>query len=90
MKDLVNTLPKDNYNLLQYLFSLLQQISQNATISQMNAENLAIVIAPNLIWEKELNLNPSAVQNLVKGNTLTCLMIEHCDEIFGLLDNNNK
>ena len=34
----------------RYLIKFLAKIEQNSEIGKMNAHNLAIVIAPNVIW----------------------------------------
>ncbi len=39
-----------NYRCSRYLIKFLAKIEQNSEIGKMNAHNLAIVIAPNVIW----------------------------------------
>merc|ERR1739848_27322 len=48
LKKLFSSLPENNYNLLMTLFSILNELSENSEQTQMNAENLAKVISPNL------------------------------------------
>ncbi|KAK2530303.1 rho gtpase-activating protein 20-like [Columba guinea] len=50
IKSLVNQLPEANLILLRHLFGVLHQIEQNSGVNQMNAFNLALCIAPNMLW----------------------------------------
>lgn len=47
---LVNQLPEANLILLRHLFGVLHHIEQNSVVNQMNAFNLALCIAPNMLW----------------------------------------
>uniref|UniRef100_A0A8C5X2C3 Rho-GAP domain-containing protein n=1 Tax=Malurus cyaneus samueli TaxID=2593467 RepID=A0A8C5X2C3_9PASS len=50
IKSLVNQLPEANLILLRHLFGVLHHIEQNSGVNQMNAFNLALCIAPNMLW----------------------------------------
>ncbi|EOB00307.1 Rho GTPase-activating protein 20, partial [Anas platyrhynchos] len=50
IKSLVNQLPDANLILLRHLFGVLHHIEQNSGVNQMNAFNLALCIAPNMLW----------------------------------------
>ncbi|KAH0630890.1 hypothetical protein JD844_004218 [Phrynosoma platyrhinos] len=93
IKSLVNQLPEANRILLRHLFGVLHHIEQNAVENQMNAFNLALCIAPNMLWlpsptgpEEEskstkkaspLSSTPPSVAMLVQ------FLIENSAEIFG-------
>eukprot|EP01096_Ripella_sp_DP13-Kostka_P016561 TRINITY_DN811_c0_g1_i1.p1 TRINITY_DN811_c0_g1~~TRINITY_DN811_c0_g1_i1.p1 ORF type:complete len:699 (+),score=279.74 TRINITY_DN811_c0_g1_i1:174-2099(+) len=49
MKGLLSSLPKANYALLEYLFSMMQEVSKYSDKNLMTTSNLAIVFAPNLL-----------------------------------------
>jgi len=83
LAEIMEGLPKQNYNLLKFLFSLLHDLSLHAEETQMTADNLAKVISPNLIWKKELDiLDLSAVQDTMKGNDLAVVMIQQHEKLF--------
>jgi len=50
LNSLVNQLPEANFILLRHLFGVLHHIEQNSGVNQMNAFNLALCIAPNMLW----------------------------------------
>lgn len=50
LNSLVNQLPEANLILLRHLFGVLHHIEQNSGVNQMNAFNLALCIAPNMLW----------------------------------------
>ncbi|RMC20335.1 hypothetical protein DUI87_01184 [Hirundo rustica rustica] len=47
---LIKQLPEANLILLRHLFGVLHHIEQNSGMNQMNAFNLALCIAPNMLW----------------------------------------
>ena len=66
------------------LFSILNELSENFEQTQMNAENLAKVISPNLIWKEVLDITDmSVVDDVRKGNVLAEVMITEYQKIFG-------
>ena len=83
LQKLIFSLPQSNYALLSFLFSLLHDLSCNAEETQMNAENLAKVISPNLIWKEILDITDvSVVEDALKGNRIAEVMIVHYDQLF--------
>jgi len=46
----VQKLPKNNYENLRYLVKFLKKISSHQDSNKMSPANIAIVIAPNLLW----------------------------------------
>jgi hypothetical protein len=51
-------LPEANYENLEYVIKFLSTLASNKSAHKMSPQNLAIVIAPNLIW------NPSDDNNI--------------------------
>jgi hypothetical protein len=79
----MTSLPQPNYDLLQFVFALLCDLSKFSDGTQMTSDNLAKVISPNLIWKRELDiLDLSAVQDTMKGNDLALIMIDQHEKIF--------
>ncbi|KPP60394.1 T-cell activation Rho GTPase-activating protein-like [Scleropages formosus] len=76
LRNLTESLPKPNTILLQNLLCVLHHISKNANINKMDARNLAVCIAPNLLQCGNLS-------DLDKVIDLTQFLIENCCEIFG-------
>ncbi|XP_061658156.1 rho GTPase-activating protein 20-like isoform X2 [Syngnathoides biaculeatus] len=77
-------LPNGNALLLRYLLAVLHVIRGNAHENQMTSFNLAVCIAPSMLWPPGALCSPEAenegtrkVCNLVK------FMIEHCQQILG-------
>ncbi|CAB3998919.1 rho GTPase-activating 44-like isoform X2 [Paramuricea clavata] len=78
----VSQLPKANKDNLRYLIKFLAKIEQNSEIGKMNAHNLAIVMAPNLIWSID---DESGQMNMKNTGVLTGILealIEHADWFF--------
>uniref|UniRef100_A0A8C4RVL6 Rho GTPase activating protein 20 n=1 Tax=Erpetoichthys calabaricus TaxID=27687 RepID=A0A8C4RVL6_ERPCA len=83
IKRLLEQLPKENLLLLKHLFGVLHCIEQKSEENQMNAFNLAVCIAPSMLWSP----TPSSPQvqsedtkkvsptSLVCNLTLLCLTI---------------
>ena len=41
------------FSFVRYLIKFLGKLSENSEVNKMNASNIAIVIAPNIIWSPE-------------------------------------
>ncbi|KAG9331065.1 hypothetical protein JZ751_020386 [Albula glossodonta] len=70
-------LPRANVRLLQWLLGVLHRVSQSAHFNKMDARNLAVCVAPNL-----LPLNSLCLDKLEKMTVLTQFLIERCEDIF--------
>lgn len=46
----LHNLPQANFDNLQYLIKFLSSLASNKHSNKMTPQNIAIVIAPNLIW----------------------------------------
>ena len=48
----IEKLPQANFDNLRYLIKFLSVLSRNQEVNKMTSQNIAIVIAPNLIWSQ--------------------------------------
>ena len=53
MRELLNELPKSHFDILEFLLSFLDEMTQFASTSMMSASNLAIVFGPALMHKEE-------------------------------------
>ena len=65
---LLHTLPAENFHNLKYFLAFLHHVSLNSDVNKMTASNLAIVMAPHLIFET-LPL-PDTANQIVFDNVL--------------------
>ncbi|KFP72114.1 Rho GTPase-activating protein 20, partial [Acanthisitta chloris] len=80
---LLEQLPRANVVLLRYIFGVLHSIEMRSEENQMNAFNLAICIAPSLLWPA-VSSTPDTESELIKKiSTLVQFLIENCCRIFG-------
>lgn len=82
--NVVQKLPQSNLYNLRYIIKFLALLTKHQDVNKMSPQNLAIVIAPNLLWTPEdksdnigLNMNAAACHNII----VDCL-ISHSDWIF--------
>ncbi|XP_026317651.1 rho GTPase-activating protein 17 isoform X2 [Hyposmocoma kahamanoa] len=76
----VHLLPDANFQNLRYLIKFLSTLTQNQNVNKMTPSNLAIVIAPNLLWavdESTFDMNMTTVVNCAVE-----LLIKHADWFF--------
>lgn len=76
----IHLLPDANYQNLRYLIKFLSTLTQNQSTNKMTPSNLAIVIAPNLLWamdESTFDMNITTAVNCVVE-----LLIKHADWFF--------
>ncbi|XP_038604481.1 rho GTPase-activating protein 20-like isoform X2 [Tachyglossus aculeatus] len=83
IKRLVGKLPEANRLLLRLLFTVLRRIEANAGENQMNALNLALCIAPNMLWPPSPACPREESKSTGKVALLVQLLIENAVEIFG-------
>lgn len=50
LSSLLTQLPEENVTLLCHLFGVLYRIHTHSEVNQMTATNLALCIAPNMLW----------------------------------------
>ncbi|XP_051882500.1 rho GTPase-activating protein 20 [Pristis pectinata] len=80
---LLDQLPKLNTLLLHYVFGVLHKIEQQAEENQMNAFNLAVCIAPSILWPPTLCSPETECKSTKKVALFVQFLIENCSRIFG-------
>ena len=76
---LIRELPPPNRDLLCELVAFGSQIAANTHVNSMDAGNLGIVIAPNILYKKGAKEN---ITSMNISNNVIAFMIEHCTELF--------
>ncbi|XP_071068424.1 rho GTPase-activating protein 20 isoform X2 [Dasypus novemcinctus] len=80
---LLEQLPRANVVLLRYLFGVLHNIEQHSSSNQMTAFNLAVCIAPSVLWPPT-SFSPELENEFTKKVSLLIqYLIENCFRIFG-------
>ncbi|KAM9324074.1 uncharacterized protein PAF06_000069 [Gastrophryne carolinensis] len=82
IKSLLDQLPEANFVLLQHLFTVLNHIEKNSEENQMTAFNLALCIAPNMLWLPTVNDPEEETKSTRKVAVLVQYLIENYDLIF--------
>ncbi|XP_037697309.1 rho GTPase-activating protein 20 [Choloepus didactylus] len=80
---LLEQLPRANVVLLRYLFGLLYNIEQHSSSNQMTAFNLAVCIAPSILWPPTSSSPELENEFTKKVSLLIQFLIENCCRIFG-------
>ncbi|CAG5031831.1 unnamed protein product [Parnassius apollo] len=78
--DAIHLLPSANYQNLRYLIKFLSALTQNQGTNKMTPSNLAIVIAPNLLWAADETTLDMYITSAV--NCVVELLIKHADWFF--------
>ncbi|KAL1516974.1 hypothetical protein ABEB36_000799 [Hypothenemus hampei] len=72
-------LPEDNYKILKYITSFLSRVMERSDLNKMNAQNLAVVFGPNLVWSELVSMSLAAIGPI---NMFTQFLLLHHNEIF--------
>ncbi|XP_038617595.1 rho GTPase-activating protein 20 [Tachyglossus aculeatus] len=80
---LIDHLPRANIVLLRYLFGLLHSIKLQSASNQMTAFNLAVCIAPSVLWPPASSGPELESECTKKVSLLVQFLIENCCRIFG-------
>ncbi|XP_078078200.1 rho GTPase-activating protein 20-like [Mustelus asterias] len=80
---LLEQLPKLNNLLLHQVFGVLHNIERQADENQMNAFNLAVCIAPSILWPPTPCSPEIASESTKKVALFVQFLIENCCRIFG-------
>ncbi|KAM4906210.1 rho GTPase-activating protein 20 [Sylvia borin] len=80
---LIELLPRANVVLLRYIFGVLHAIEVRSEENQMNAFNLAVCIAPSLLWPPVSSTPDIESEFIKKISSLVQFLIENCCRIFG-------
>ncbi|CAI9616714.1 unnamed protein product, partial [Staurois parvus] len=83
VKKLLEKLPQINVTLLRYLFGVLHCIEQRSDTNQMTAFNLAVCIAPSLLWLPNPSSPEAEGEFTRKVSVLVQFLIENYCTIFG-------
>ncbi|KAF5906294.1 rho GTPase-activating protein 17 isoform X1, partial [Clarias magur] len=79
----VDQLPKNNKANFRYLVKFLAKLAQESEINKMTPSNIAIVLGPNLLWQKtEGSLAEMAAATSVHVVTIIEPIIQHADWFF--------
>ncbi|KAM4722042.1 rho GTPase-activating protein 1 [Rhinophrynus dorsalis] len=78
-RQILQTLPKENYELLLFLTGFLVQVSAHSTENKMTNTNLAVVFGPNLLWAKDAAMTLKAINPI---NTFTKFLLDNQKELF--------
>ncbi|KAF0308975.1 Rho GTPase-activating protein 44 [Amphibalanus amphitrite] len=76
----LHQLPETHYTNLRYLIKFLALLSKNKQVNKMTTQNIAIVMAPNLLWtrlEEGFNMTATGTHSLVVDS-----LIQHSDWFF--------
>lgn len=55
--EVLHKLPTSNFENLRFLIKFLAILTKNRDVNKMSPQNIAIVIAPNLIWSAQEDAN---------------------------------
>ncbi|KAM9169512.1 rho GTPase-activating protein 20 isoform 2-T2 [Pangshura tecta] len=80
---LIEQLPRANVVLLRYLFGVLHSIEKQSEDNQMTAFNLAVCIAPSMLWPPAPSSPETESKFTKKVAILVQFLIENCRRIFG-------
>ncbi|XP_024084074.1 rho GTPase-activating protein 17-like isoform X2 [Cimex lectularius] len=77
MSAVINSLPQANFDNLHYLIKFFSSLANSKETNKMTPQNIAIVLAPNLIWnEKEseslgINMNVASLHSVIVVTLVT-------------------
>eukprot|EP00794_Sanderia_malayensis_P008615 gene8615-9545_t len=71
-------LPFENYALLVYIVTFLEEVVENSGQNKMSTGNLAIIFGPNLMWSK---IDTTSLTTMAKINTFTKALLDNSKEI---------
>ena len=76
-------LPIEHFDLLRHVMCVLHYIDKNADMNLMTAYNLAVCIAPSILWSKAHSDPLKALASTNSPQSIIAYMIEYCGDIFG-------
>lgn len=81
----VNSLPQANHDNLRYVVKFLSRLVGHREQNKMSSQNIAIVIAPNLVWPKEENQSQHMGVNMGIANmhsSIVDTLVNYADWFF--------
>ena len=85
-RSVLEKLPQVNRSLLGYVFGMLHCIHTNADVNQMTAANLALCIAPNMLWRSPPCSAEQENQNNLEVNFHSYADRQYCPSMEHLWD----
>ncbi|CAK9803437.1 Rho GTPase-activating protein 17 [Anthophora quadrimaculata] len=82
--EVLHKLPQANLENLRFLIKFLAVLTKNQDVNKMSPQNIAIVIAPNLIWSPQEDVN-TMVMNMSTANNSSLIvdqLITYADWFF--------
>uniref|UniRef100_UPI00398E7F01 rho GTPase-activating protein 1 isoform X2 n=1 Tax=Pristiophorus japonicus TaxID=55135 RepID=UPI00398E7F01 len=77
--EMIQSLPKNNYTVLNYLVEFLGMVADYSELNKMTPSNLALVFGPTLMWAKDTAISLNAINPI---NSFVQLLFENYTEIF--------
>ncbi|XP_053304825.1 rho GTPase-activating protein 1 [Spea bombifrons] len=78
-RQILQTLPAENYEVLRFLTAFLVQVSERSSENKMTNTNLAVVFGPNFLWAKDAAMTLKAINPI---NTFTKFLLDNQKELF--------
>ncbi|XP_065106097.2 uncharacterized protein arhgap20b [Paramisgurnus dabryanus] len=83
VRSLLSQLPEENVTLLCHLFGVLYRIHSHSHVNLMTAMNLALCVAPNMLWKSSQISPEQEGKNTLQVAQLIQYLIENTPSIFG-------
>ena len=81
LKSIIQALPDHNRATLKCIVSMLSKVADNQSVTKMGATNLATVIGPNILYDKELD-PLSMVEDMENANSIIVSIIVNYETLF--------
>ncbi|GLV35038.1 Rho GTPase activating protein at 92B [Carabus blaptoides fortunei] len=81
ISQVLGRLPSPNFDNLRYLMKFLSELSKNSQ-NKMTSSNIAIVMAPNLLWSSQDINNGLDMSNATVVNSIVELLISNVERFF--------
>lgn len=81
LSNVIKKLPLANYDNLRYLIKFLAELPKNPK-NKMTSSNIAIVIAPNILWSVTDMCNVADMSNATIVNSVVEMLVSNVDKLF--------
>ncbi|CAF0975306.1 unnamed protein product [Rotaria sordida] len=82
ISQLINKLPKVNYDNLCYLIRFLSRVAEYSSVNKMTVSNIGICIGCNILYPKDQSSNIYMSNSFTIGSLIVELMIIHHKQLF--------
>jgi hypothetical protein len=82
LKEHLKSLPQANKSILKILMALLAKVASFESSNKMTSSNLAIVIAPNIMWTNKHKSTIDVVTDTPAINQVACMLITNGASLF--------